>query len=779
MIDQYKAFLRSKEISDVATGFDSHVDSLNKLAFELQKLSSQWMLRRGRGALFQAPGMGKSLEQLMVAYEIMRRFNRSYLIYAPLAVAHQTVREASKFGIENVKYVRSGAECDKVGIYITNYQMMSHFDPRDFIGVGCDECFAPETEVDCIENGIVFKKRIQYIREGEKIINAFGEDHVKECHRRKVSGIVKVRFGGKVVFSSLNHPWFTQRGWVAARSLRKTDWLLETSTAMQLVQNGVDSKECKSELQQILREVLLSEMAHESAGNSGDCAYEGNARKNRKEEECLVQSRKSNCVKGNGENQDIESNVQSRSSDEGEPNIESDESQTFRAWRKREGIDEATIIALGGVIEWMGTRICRISGKKDSRISDCLQVGYCESDFKDRDRSGREYSLFEKGSGCEEGRYAGFIGLESVEILEQGSPELEQFRSPDGNIYFYDIGLSRHPSFSINGVLVHNSSILKSKEGHYKSELCENWTGIPYRHCYTATPSPNDYAELGNHAEFLGVMSRSEMEATFFFHDGGETSKWTLMPHAQEAFWKWVASWALLMRKPSDIGFSDDGYDLPPLHMHEHVLGANGPTDGFLIAMPATDLTSQRRVKRDSINERCEWAARIASSDEKPHVIWTELNDEGKLLKDLVPGIVDISGADSMEEKERKIIGFLEGDFVKVSSKASVIGYGLNLQFCDSCTTVNVTHSAEDMYQYLRRFYRFGQKNPVNAHLVLTEQEIPILQNVKRKQKESDEMSEKVVKYMRYTMVKNIGGQVRQRDFYEPKERMILPEWIK
>ncbi len=461
MNDAYQEFLKSKQIEDSPTGFEVDVSCFDGIPFDWQGLAGQWGLRRGRAAFFEAPGLGKSLQQLLIGHQIVRHESGKYIIFAPLAVAHQTVREAQKFGIPDVKYVRHGSECEKTGIYVTNYQMEQHFKQSDFCGVGCDE-----------------------------------------------------------------------------------------------------------------------------------------------------------------------------------------------------------------------------------------------------------------------------------------------------------------------------SSIFKSKEGHYKTKFCEEWTGIPYRHCYTATPSPNDYAELGNHAEFLGVMSRSEMEATFFYHDGGETSKWSLMPHAKEAFWKWVASWALLMRTPSDIGFSDDGYILPALHMHEHILQSEGPTEGFLIPMPARKLLDQNRVKRASIEARCEWAARIASADEIPHVIWTELNDEGGILKELIPGSVEISGSDSMEKKEEKILGFLNGDYVKLITKASIAGFGLNLQFCHNCTTVNVTHSAEDMYQYLRRFWRFGQQEEVNAHLVLTEQEYPILQNVKRKQEEADFMAEKVVQYMRDSMIKNIGGQVRERDFYEPKEAMQLPDWI-
>lgn len=458
---KYEEFLRSKEISDVPTGFECEVSGLNSNTFEWQKPCIQWMLRRGRGALFQAPGLGKTIQQLVIAHEVRRKMSRAGIIFAPLAVAHQTIREAAKFGIEDIKFVRHQSEFEPMKIHIANYDMREHFNPQESVFVGADE-----------------------------------------------------------------------------------------------------------------------------------------------------------------------------------------------------------------------------------------------------------------------------------------------------------------------------SSIFKSKEGAIKTHFCEEWTGIPYRFCFTATPSPNDYAELGNHAEFLGIMSRPEMEATFFYHDGGETSKWTLMPHAREAFWKWVASWALLMRTPSDIGFSDEGYILPKLHIREHILQSQGATEGFLIPMPATTLTEQRSVKRASIDDRCEACAVLVNASDDPWIVWCELNDEGDILEKMIPGSVQIAGKHSSEEKEKRILGFLTGEYTKLVTKCSIAGYGLNMQHAHHASRVNITHSAEDMYQEIRRQWRFGQKSECDYNLHLTESEMPILINVKRKQREADEMSEKVVKYMKETMVKNIGGQVRERDFFEPKEKMILPKWI-
>lgn len=326
--------------------------------------------------------------------------------------------------------------------------------------------------------------------------------------------------------------------------------------------------------------------------------------------------------------------------------------------------------------------------------------------------------------------------------------------------------LDKFTASDFSAVVADESSIIANYAGKIRNQIIEMFAKTPYKLSCTATPAPNDYMELGNQAEFLGVMSRTEMLCTFFYHDGSETSKWTIKGHAKDAFWKWVASWAIVMRKPSDIGFSDEGYDLPPLRIHKHILDSGKATAGYLLPMPAQTLADQRAVKKDSLNQRCELAAKICSEAECS-IAWAELNPEGDLLENLIKDSVQVAGADKLEEKESRLIGFCKGTHKRLVSKASIAGFGLNMQHCNVMAFANLTHSNQDLYQAIRRCYRFGQTNAVDVHLILTEAELPILENLQRKEREADEMAERMVEHMADSMKANLGGMIRERDAYK------------
>lgn len=321
-------------------------------------------------------------------------------------------------------------------------------------------------------------------------------------------------------------------------------------------------------------------------------------------------------------------------------------------------------------------------------------------------------------------------------------------------------------------------SIIKNFTGKIRNQMCDMFARTPYKLGATATPSPNDFVELGNQVEYLGIMSRTEMLATYFVHDGGETSKWRLKGHAEDDFWKWVCTWSVCIRRPSDIGFSDDGYNLPPLNIHEHVLNFNEPTPGFLIPMPARTLKDQREVKRATQNQRVDACAKLVNNSKEPWIVVGELNDECDELEQTILGSVQVAGSDSIETKEERLIGFTDGKYDRMVSKSSIIGFGMNWQHCSNIGVVNITHSAEDMYQLVRRCYRFGQKNPVNVHLFFSEAELPILHNVRRKQAESDEMSKQMLSHMRDAMKAQLGAQRNESDEYKPMKKMKLPAWV-
>jgi hypothetical protein len=336
-----------------------------------------------------------------------------------------------------------------------------------------------------------------------------------------------------------------------------------------------------------------------------------------------------------------------------------------------------------------------------------------------------------------------------------------------GGIYVtnYD-KLHKFDGIDFGGVVLDESSILKAFDGKTKQLLCERFANTPYRLCCTATPAPNDYTELGNHCEFLGIMTRTEMLATFFTHDGGDTSKWRLKGHAREAFWIWVASWAVCLRKPSDIGFSDEGYELPPLEIRERVVESNLTTAGMLFAMPASSLQERREARKASIDNRVHAAAEIASKTPGQWLIWCGLNNESEAVTKLIEGAVEVTGSDSDEHKEWAIAAFLSGEIRVLVSKVSIFGYGLNMQCCHQQIFLGMSDSYEDFYQAIRRSWRFGQSEPVTAWMITSNLESAVVENVRRKEREATTMAEEMAKIMSEHMNLNAGSAANEKDVY-------------
>lgn len=331
------------------------------------------------------------------------------------------------------------------------------------------------------------------------------------------------------------------------------------------------------------------------------------------------------------------------------------------------------------------------------------------------------------------------------------------------------------------GVALDESSILKNYSGHYRTELIERCKSVPFRLAATATPAPNDFMELGNHAEFLGVMSYTDMLATFFVHDGGETQKWRLKGHAEEPFWRWMASWAVMLGKPSDLGYPDDGYDLPPLRQHNHVVKVDyrpSLETGTLFPMQARTLKEQRSARKDSIGERVALAASITPGD-RQFVWWCNLNEEAQRLNKAIPGSVEISGSDDDDVKERAIQDFLDGRIRVLISKVSIFGFGMNLQCCADTGFVGMNNSFEQVFQAVRRFWRFGQTKPVNVHFVSAETEGNVIANLKRKEADAEKMAAAMVRHMADLSADNVRGAVRDTAEYAPEVPVQLPEFLR
>jgi hypothetical protein len=332
---------------------------------------------------------------------------------------------------------------------------------------------------------------------------------------------------------------------------------------------------------------------------------------------------------------------------------------------------------------------------------------------------------------------------------------------------------------SFVGVVIDESSILKSFDGKLRQQITESFSNTPFRLSATATPAPNDYMELGTQAEFLGVMKRSEMLAMFFTHDGSDTSKWRLKGHAQKRFWEWVASWAAVVTKPSDLGYEDGKFNLPALTIHEVVIETGQPLDGSLFTVEAQGLAEQRKAARQTLQDRVSACADMVNASDKSFLVWCNLNTESDALKKAIPGAVEVKGSDSNDHKERSALGFANGDIRVLVSKPSIFGFGLNFQICNQMAFVGLSHSFEQYYQAVRRCWRFGQDTPVDVHIITSDLEGAVKANIERKERDAAAMIAAMVEYTRDITQRNVRATVQEVTEYNPTKTMIIPSWLR
>lgn len=328
-------------------------------------------------------------------------------------------------------------------------------------------------------------------------------------------------------------------------------------------------------------------------------------------------------------------------------------------------------------------------------------------------------------------------------------------------------------------IILDESSILKSYNGKTRTEIIDAFKNTPFRLACTATPAPNDYMELGNHSEFLGVMTRSEMLSMFFVHDGGNTSKWRLKGHAVDKFWQWVASWAVMIQKPSDLGYSDEGFELPPLRIHQVTIESGEVPEGLLFAIAAETLQERQRARAATVKERSEACAKIVNVSNEPWIVWCNLNSESEELTKQIIKAVEIRGSHSSEYKETKMNEFTAGEFLKLVTKPSIAGFGMNWQHACKMAFVGLSDSFEEYYQAVRREWRFGQKNPVDVYVITTELEGAVVDNIKRKERDFEAMLNGMISATQEITKANIKSSQREATDYNPQIEMILPKWLK
>ena len=311
-------------------------------------------------------------------------------------------------------------------------------------------------------------------------------------------------------------------------------------------------------------------------------------------------------------------------------------------------------------------------------------------------------------------------------------------------------------SSDFGGVVCDESSVLKSFAGERRGEITAFMRQVPYRLLQTATAAPNDYIELGTSSEALGYMGHMDMLNRFFKNDlnnsaqgrmRGEVIKWRLKGHAETPFWRWVCSWARAIRRPSDLGFNDDGFLLPPLHEVEHLVEANSLADGMLFALPAVGLKEQREERRRTVQERCQTVADLVNHTGQPALVWCHLNEEGDVLQSLIPDAVQVAGSDSDDRKEDRLEAFADGRARVLITKPKIGAWGLNYQHCNHVTFFP-SHSFEQYYQAVRRCWRFGQKRAVKVDIVTTEGERGVMRNLQRKSDQADAMFSRLVAEM-------------------------------
>ena len=300
-----------------------------------------------------------------------------------------------------------------------------------------------------------------------------------------------------------------------------------------------------------------------------------------------------------------------------------------------------------------------------------------------------------------------------------------------------------------SGIVLDESSILKNFEGATKKQIIDNFSLTPYKLACTATPSPNDPMELGNHSEFLDVMSRNEMLAMYFVHDGGETAKWRIKGHAIKSFYQFVGTWAIMLNKPQDIGFEMDGYALPSLNLVDKQIKTPKRDNGSLFNDAIISATNFNQELRLTKFERLEEVVNIINSrPDENFIIWIKQNEEGEMLKKLLPEAIEVKGADSNEWKEKHLLGFANNEFRILISKTKIASFGMNYQNCRNQIFASLDFSFEGLYQAIRRSYRFGQTNEVNIYLITTDTMANVIQSINNKQKQflimQDEMSKAV-----------------------------------
>jgi len=319
------------------------------------------------------------------------------------------------------------------------------------------------------------------------------------------------------------------------------------------------------------------------------------------------------------------------------------------------------------------------------------------------------------------------------------------------------------------GVVLDESSILKDFTGKFRNFIIDEFKYTPYKLACTATPAPNDFVELGNHAEFLNVLTRPEMLSMFFINDASNTGTWRLKGHSQKEFWQWMCSWSIMLSSPSDIGFKNNGFNLPPLNIIEKTIKMGIPLPGNLFVEPANTLSERRLARKISIEKKVNAIKNIIN--ENQFIVWCDLNKESESISSSISGMVEITGSDKSEKKEQAMIDFSEGKIKYLVTKPKIAGHGMNFQNCHEMAFMGLSDSYESFYQAVRRCWRFGQKHPVNAYVIVSDLETNVVENVKRKESDALMMRTEMVKNMHSISTLEINSAQSKLNDYKTEHK--------
>jgi superfamily II DNA or RNA helicase len=760
--------------------------------FDYQRDIARIAIEKRKYAVFADCGLGKTLIMLEFAKHASKALfgRKRVLIISPLMVIPQTIEALKSFypGDNELTITQVRAKdlpdwIDRTGteIGITNYEALTEAVPKGRLGcLILDECFIAGTMIDTP----LGSTPIESVKVGQRVLNAVGIGRVVATKRRMVSKVVRLTLrDGRILVCSENHPFLSHDGWVQCSRLKTGDYLYGRNETVRVVRCG-DGTEQESFLrsvllselaeqsswrtsgahqkmrvvrcgvqdegtgnQSILRQVMLSEVADESTGACGQGPHTGDTSEDWGWRQSLVRFRHSI---GNGEYRTCsiyETDGRSCGASQSFRAIAGNRALPPDSRRQWQTASVAATDSLGVVRGGLGTGVRHFFGQATGRLSDLLQSRSRKSGIEDCHRGGRIQScgVGTSGDGSEEGRQTGGAWVDRVEVLESGDPEFRRLSGGADSIVLFDLQVDNHPSFSVDGVIVHNSAYLKSHYGKWGQVILRLGAGLEWKLALTGTPAPNDRIEYANHAVFMDAFPTvNSFLARFFVNRGQTQERWEMKKHAVEPFYRALSHWCIFLTDPATYGWQDNAGTLPPIDVtiHEVAMTAaqNGKvreTTGMLFACDPGGIGNRSKLAKiaktgDSLKPA--FIRRLIESwPDRSTLVWCRYNDEQERLEQELQVAASITGTTPIEKRLTIIADFKAGRIKTLISKPRILGLGLNLHIATRQIFSSLHDSYQEYYQAVKRSNRVGSTERLGVHIPVTEAERPMIENVLRK----------------------------------------------